>query len=90
MSETTQTEIRQAIEDQAPGLVVTYRTWRGDSGTARVYLTLRGYDRTWRGCATSQVYIDAAGQLIIGSAKGLAPREYDESIAALRAIAASL
>jgi hypothetical protein len=65
-------------------VVETCNEWPKDNPT-RIYLNLKGYRRSFRGCQTSKVYWDIKGErLVVTMGKGTCPSEYLESIDAIQ------
>ena len=67
-------------------LVVSTKEYNPSAAVSRLYITLKGFDRSYRGDQGTQVYIDNKSGLLIvkRAAKGLVSRGLEESLTTLR------
>lgn len=60
-------------------MVASANLWEGRAGIRRIYINLRGRDKSFRGCRTHKLFIED-GNLINERGPGMTPRAYDESL----------
>ena len=60
-------------------MVASANLWEGCAGIRRIYINLRGRDKSFRGCRTHKLFIED-GNLINERGPGMTPRAYDESL----------
>lgn len=70
---------------RADGTITSINHWtKGDH--ERTYITAAGYDASYKGCKTHQLYWDhKAGRLVDVHGPGTTPRAYDAACAKIKA-----
>jgi len=67
-------KIKKILND---ALVVDHKTWGDD----RIYLTLRGFSWSYKGCKTTKIWIDKkTGSITITRGSGISPSEFNKSL----------